>query len=87
MHRETSGENQKEETMKVRGDIMIKIKNNSRLSYKVMGSIIDKFMSEDGYTMYEGKKDHIYFEHNEKHYKLDVTYGKRDTTYIFSNAR
>ena len=30
MHRETSGENQKEETMKVRGDIMIKIKNNKK---------------------------------------------------------
>lgn len=66
---------------------MIKIKNNSRLSYKAIGSIIDKYMSEDGYTMYEGMKENIYFEYSDRHYKLDVKYGKRDVTYIFDNVR
>lgn len=66
---------------------MIKIKNNSRLNYRAIGTIIDKYMSEDGYTMYEGMKDAIYFEYKEHHYKLEVKYGQRDVTYIFNNVK
>lgn len=66
---------------------MIRIKNNTRLSYKAIGSVIDQYRSEDGFTMYEGKIDSIYFEYKGKHYKLNVQYGKRDVTYIFGNAR
>lgn len=66
---------------------MIKIKNNSRLSYKAIGSVIDKYRSEEGFTMYEGMNEDIYFEYKDKHYKLDVKYGKRDVTYIFYNAK
>lgn len=66
---------------------MIRIKNNTLLSYKAIGSVIDRYRGVDGFTMYEGKKDSIYFEYKEKHYKLEVQYGKRDVTYIFVNAR
>lgn len=66
---------------------MIRIKNNSRLSYKAIGSIIDNYTSKDGFTMYEGMQEGIYFEYNEKHYRLDVKYGKRDVIYTFSNVK
>ena len=66
---------------------MIKIKNNSRLNYKAIGSVIDRYSSEDGFTMYEGMRDSIFFEYADRHYKLDVKYGKRDVTYIFSNVK
>ena len=70
---------------------MIKINNKTmlirRLSYKAIGSIIDKYMSDDGFTMYEGMKNKIYFEYGEHSYSLDVKYGKRDVTYIFESVK
>ena len=66
---------------------MIKIKNNSTLSYKAIGSVIDKYRSESGFTMYEGMKEGIYFEYKERPYKLDVKYGKKDVTYTFYNVK
>ena len=71
---------------------MIKIENNTRLnkrlSYRALGYIIDKYTDENKLeTHYEGKKDKIYFEYGEHSYYLEVKYGKRDITYIFSNAK
>ena len=58
--------------MKVKGGNMIKIKNKSRLSYRAIGTVIDKYRSEEGFTMYEGMKENIFFEYKGRHYKLDV---------------
>lgn len=71
---------------------MIRINNktklNRRLTYKVIGSIIDKYINDEKLeTIYKGKKDVIYFEYGEYQYKLEVRYGKRDITYIFDNAK
>ena len=66
---------------------MIKIKNNTLLPYKVIGSIIDKYMVGSGVTIYEGKQDHVYFEYKERHYKLEIAYSKKDVKYTFSNAK
>ena len=71
---------------------MIRIENNTRLNrrltYKAIGSIIDKYINDDKLeTHYAGKKDTTYFEYGEYSYKLEVKYGKRDVTYIFSNSK
>lgn len=71
---------------------MIKINNktklNRKLTYKAIGSIIDKYINDEKLeTLYVGKEDKIYFEYGEYSYKLEVRYGKRDVTYTFSNAK
>lgn len=71
---------------------MIKIDNktklNRRLSNRAIGTIIDKYIKDEKMeTHYVGKKDSMYFEYGEYSYKLEVKYGKRDITYIFSDSK
>ena len=67
---------------------MIKIKNNTLLSYKTLGYMIDKYKLESkDKNIYVGFIDKVYFDIDDKYYKLEVKYGKRDVTYTFSNAK
>lgn len=67
---------------------MIKIKNNTLLSYKAIGEVIDKYRKDSiGTALYEGYEDALYFEYKERHYKLTVMYSKRDVKYIFENVK
>lgn len=71
---------------------MIRIENNTKLNrkltYQAIGKIIDKYINDEKLeTHYVGKKDKMYFEYGEYSYKLEVKYGKRDITYIFSDSK
>ena len=72
---------------------MIKIKNKSKLNYRAMGTIIDRYLFENKLEHYEkeiedlsGKKDSFYFEYYDKHFKLEIKFNKTEIVFCFEDV-
>ena len=59
---------------------MIKIKNESKIPYKIIGGVIDD-MEKIPITVYEGKVDYVDFTYKDKIYTIMVEYSSKYTTF------
>lgn len=61
------------------------IKNNTDLSYMVIGKMIDDIMSRNtGHTMYYGKVDTIDVKYEDAEYRIVIRYLKKYAEWTFS---
>lgn len=67
----------------------IKIINNTKLSYEIIGYIIDKYMNDGdpGETHYYGKIDWFNFKVYDKMYLCQVRYMKSGVQYLIEDDK
>ena len=66
---------------------MIKIDNRTNLSYETIGFYIDKYLSSDDCTLYNGKTDFFSFSYHKVVYHIEVIYQKNGIKFIVKEVK